>query len=167
MAGAKNNQILDPPHDAPVSGSIHLALISGVKPSIAEYVGRLLRTIPVAGKNIRAAHDDFLVVAESHFDAGNRWANASGRDVIGIVHGADTGRLGQPVNLQHGNAEHIEIILRLGSERRRSANQGLQILADHFLADGREDHGVGEPQPDRITRSGILFLAPQPCPLGA
>ena len=133
MAGAENNQILDPPHDPPVPRSIHLALIAGVKPSVAQHFRGLLRTVPVARKNIRPAHDDLIVVAQPHLDARNRWPDASRHDMLRIVHGADRRRFGQTVDLQHGNAEHLEVILRLRSERRRSADQGLQVSPTIFL----------------------------------
>src|ERR1700686_424599 len=100
VAGAENNQILDPPHNPPVPRSIHLALIAGMKPSVAQHFGGLGRSIPVARKHVWAPHDDLIVVAELHLNAGNRWSDTSWHDMAGIVHRTNSSGLGEPVNLQ-------------------------------------------------------------------
>src|ERR1700751_1180103 len=46
VARSENNQIFDPAHDPPISGSISLALIASVKPSIAQHFCGLLRPVP-------------------------------------------------------------------------------------------------------------------------
>src|SRR6266700_2904718 len=66
VARTENDQILDASNDPPVPCSIHLALVASVKPSVAQYVRRLLRTVPVARKNVRPAHNDLVVVANPH-----------------------------------------------------------------------------------------------------
>src|ERR1700730_1351307 len=55
---SQNNQILDSPRNPPVARSVHFALIARVKPSLAQRVGSLLWTFPVAGKHIRPSHHD-------------------------------------------------------------------------------------------------------------
>src|SRR3984885_4900639 len=145
MAGAENNQILDAPYDPPISRTVHFALVAGAKPSIAKHFGCLLWPVPIAGKKIRPAHDNLIVVADPHFNAGNRRTDASGNDIVRIVHRTDSGRLRQSVNLQDGNAKHAEIVLGLGSERRRSADEGLQIFTYHLLADRGKDDLMGQP----------------------
>ena len=125
VAGAKNNQILDPPNNAPGASRIQFALISSVKPSIAQNLRGLLRTVPVSGKNIGSANYDLIIFGEPHLDSANRGPTRPGTSVVRIVHGADAGRLGQPVDLQDRNSEHAEIVLGLRRERRRSADQGL------------------------------------------
>src|ERR1700745_2232072 len=71
VARSENNQIFDPAYDPPISGSISLALIARLKPSIAQHFRRLLRPVPVAWKNIWPADDDLLVVAEFHLNTLN------------------------------------------------------------------------------------------------
>jgi hypothetical protein len=87
----QNDQILDSADDAPVARRINFALIATVKPSLAQNFRGLLGAIPIAGKNIRPAHQNFLIGADFHFDAGHRRANRARFDVARIVHGADGG----------------------------------------------------------------------------
>ena len=51
-----------------------------MKPAVAQDFGGFLWTVPVAGENIRPAHDNFVVLAEFHLDAADRWSNAAGLD---------------------------------------------------------------------------------------
>src|SRR5690348_954808 len=69
VARPEDDQILDSADDTPVPRSIHFALIAGVKPSVAQGFRSLLRTVPIAWKNIRATHYDFVILAETHLDA--------------------------------------------------------------------------------------------------
>ena len=85
----QNDQVLNPPDDAPVPCRIHFALIAGMKPAIAQTFGCFLRTVPVSRKNIRPAHDDLFILAQLHFDAADRGPDAPGLDVARIIHGAD------------------------------------------------------------------------------
>ncbi len=121
------DQILDAARNPPVSGRVHFALIAGMKPSIAQSLCRFLRAIPVSRKNIRPAH------ARSHHSrpASSRCpespAPRARLNLVRIIHGTDRGGLGETVNLQHRNAQHHEIKLRLRRQRRRTANQRPQI----------------------------------------
>src|ERR1700757_2664344 len=85
VSGAEDDQILDASHDPPGSRVIEFALIAGVKPSIAEDFGSLLWPVPVARENVRAANHDFVVLAEFHFDAGDRRSNAGGNGMVRIL----------------------------------------------------------------------------------
>ena len=49
--------------------SVLLALIAGVKPAVLQHARCFFRAIPVAGKDVRAAHDDLFLIADMHFDA--------------------------------------------------------------------------------------------------
>src|SRR6266702_4000259 len=69
VSGIQNNQILDSAADAPVSPHVCFALITSVKPPTHEGTSCLLGPIPIARKNVRAAHDDFLVLRNLHFNA--------------------------------------------------------------------------------------------------
>src|ERR1700752_2658099 len=108
MSGAEDDQILDASYDPPGPRSIKFALIAGVKPSFAEDFGSLLRPAPVAGENVRAAYDDFIVLGEFHLDAGDRRANAAGDGKVRVIHRADASRFGETVNLEHRNTQHAE-----------------------------------------------------------
>src|SRR4051794_37828299 len=99
MTRAENDQVLDPTDDPPVPFSIHLTLIAGVEPAIAEDLRRLRRTVPVPGKDIRATHDDLFIFAELHLDPADCRACTSGDDIARIIHGTDRGRLRQTVHL--------------------------------------------------------------------
>src|SRR6476646_7389689 len=116
MARGKDNQVLDPAHDAPVPCSVHLTLIPAVEPAVPKNSGSLLRTVPVPGKNIRPPHDDFLALAQLHLDSGNCRAHAPGINVIRIIHGADSGRLGESANLQNLDPQHHKVELRFDTE---------------------------------------------------
>src|ERR1700730_3967336 len=108
MAGSQNDQVLDPPYDTPVACGVDFSLIAGMKPAVAQRLGGLLRTVPVTRKNIRPAYQNLLDLAELHLDATDCRPHASGLDMAWIVHGADRGGLGQPINLEHRNAQHPE-----------------------------------------------------------
>src|SRR5260370_2393825 len=96
VTGAENDQILEPANDAPVPRSIHLALVTAVKPSIAQNISRLLRTVPVARKNIWPPDDDLIIVVELHLNPRDCRTDAARGHVIGILHRAAAGRLRQP-----------------------------------------------------------------------
>ena len=99
VAGEENDQVLDTADDAPVPCPINLSLVAGVKPAVTQRLGSFLRAIPVAGENIRAAHDDFVVLAQLHFDSTDRRAHAAGLHMPRMIHGADGSCLGETVNL--------------------------------------------------------------------
>src|SRR5258706_6933433 len=108
VTGIQNYQILEPPGDAPVSIHVHFALIAGVEPSSAQHLRRLLGPVPIARKNIRTTNDNFAVLANFHFDAGNCRADTPGIDVARVVHGANCRGLSQSVYLEHRDSEHQE-----------------------------------------------------------
>ena len=161
MAGIQNDQIFQPSGDAPFSIRIHVTLIAGVEPAVAQHRRRLLRTVPVAGKNIRAAHENFVVFADFHFDARNRGADASRLDVTRIVHRANGRGFREAVNLEHGNPQHHEKQLRFPSERRGTANQRAKIRSQAF-ANRRKNHEAGQAQPEKIPRLGRFGIEPRP-----
>ena len=70
----------------------------------------------------------------------------------------NAGGLGQAVDLQNRDAEHSEIVLRLRRQGRRSADQGLQIFADHLLSDRGKHDGVREPKPEASPAEGFLLF---------
>ena len=88
---------------------------------------------------MRAAHYNFFLIADFHFDVVDGLADMSrlGRDAR-IIHGANSSGFGEAVDLQHWNTEHQEKLLRLWSQRRRSANYCPQIWAES-LFDFAED----------------------------
>ncbi len=108
MAGIQNDEIFQPPGYAPVPIRVHLALIAGVEPAVAQHLPRFSLPVPVAPENIRTTHDDFVVFTEFHLDAGNGRANASGLNMGWVVQSADARGFGEAVPLQHGNVEHHE-----------------------------------------------------------
>src|ERR1700730_3570209 len=107
VAGVEDDQIFDAADDAPISASVDLALVAGVKPAIAEDAGGFFGAIPVAGENVRAAHYDFFVVGYFHFDAANCLAYVTRLDTSArIVERADGGGFRKAVAVQDRNAEH-------------------------------------------------------------
>src|SRR5207302_8688616 len=126
-----NDQVLDAPADAPISANVDFALVSGVKPAVLEDAGGFFGAVPVARKNVRAAHDDLIVFGELHFDAGDRSAHVTWLDRHArIIERADAGGFCEPVSLEHGNAEHQEKQLRLRRERRGTADQRPKVRAE-------------------------------------
>ena len=119
-----------------------------------------LRTIPVAGKNIRAADENFFVLAGFHFDAGTGLANAAGfGGKARVIHGADAAGFREAINLPDGNAKHRKKVLGFRSKRRGAAHEAAKIGAEAF-ADFAEDEFLRaaksqRPPPDSPS---ILFL---------
>src|SRR5437868_2861636 len=103
-----------------------------MKPAIALSLSRSLRTVPVPRKNIRTSDEDLAVVGELHLDAGNGPTDAAGFEVPRVIQRTNSGGFGQPVCLQNGDADHGEEKLGVASQRRRAADQRLQVLADHL-----------------------------------
>ena len=108
MARVEHDQILEPPRKAPIAIRIDFTLVAGVKPASFEHFGRFFRTLPVTGKNVRPAHQDFSGVHHLHLRAGNCESHAARPDPAGLVHGADRGGFREPVDLQHRDTEHHE-----------------------------------------------------------
>src|SRR5271156_2816687 len=104
VAGIEDNQVLNAAGDAPVAVFVGFALIAGVEPAVLQGFGGFGGALPVSGKDIRAADEDFAVVGAFHLDAGNRGADEAGFGVGGIVGGADGGGFGEAVHLQDRDA---------------------------------------------------------------
>ena len=79
-------------------------------------------------------------------------------NVARIIHSANRCRLGQSINLQHGNTEHLEIKLCLKIERSGAADQRFQIRPNHFFADCGKYHPVGQAKPERIYLPRLSFF---------
>ena len=76
--------------------------------------------------------------------------------MAGIVHRADGGGFREAVDLQHRNAEHHEKKLCFDRQRRRAADQRLQVRAD-ALANRRETSAtVASREPNRIAEFGLF-----------
>ena len=168
MAGIEDDQILDAADDAPIAAHIYFALIAGVEPAIAQHFCGFLRAIPVAGKNVGAANDDFFVFGELHFDARNGGTHVAGFDGNArIVERAERGGFGESVGLQHGNAEHQKKLLGLRSERRGTANKRAKIAAETLLHFG-EDEFAAEQRATSASRAcaaaNVLALPGLSCP---
>src|SRR5579863_5307998 len=163
VARSQHDQILDPPRNPPIPRLIHFALIAGMEPSVVQRLGSLLRPVPVASKNVRPSYQDFVILTQSHLHAGNRRPHASHFHMIRIIHRANRRRLREPVNLQHTNSQHHEIKLRLGSQRRRPANQRLKIPSDHLLPDRGKHYTIRQSQPQPVTCLRLPILPPRPC----
>src|SRR6266852_7944978 len=138
-----------------------------MKPAFPQRLGGFLRPVPVAGKNVRAAHYDLVVLAEPHLDAADGWPYPSGFDVARIIHSANGSGLGQAIDLQYWNTQHIEVELRVHVQRRGTADQGFQVLANHFLADGGKDHRIRQGQPRLVKEPDLAFPLSHPRCLGA
>src|SRR6266498_2473412 len=80
-----------------------------------------------------------------------------------IVHRADRGGLGQPIDLQDGDAEHGEVELRFHAQRRGTADERFDVGADHLLPNSREDEFGGHRQPDEIRDPSTTFLLAHVC----
>src|SRR5260370_4166995 len=162
MAGIQDNQVLDAAADAPIAASVDLALVASVEPSILQHSGRLFRAVPVAQENVWAAHDDFFIFAELHLDSANRRADVTRLDgQARIIQRANAGGFREPVGLQHGNAEHQKKLLRLWSERRRTADQRAQVRAKS-LVNLSKDEGAAEGEPKGIKRAATPDVLPLP-----
>src|SRR5581483_12331750 len=119
-------------NDLPSASFVKFALIAGMKPSVAQDLGGLLWAIPIAGKNVWPANNDFFAFGEPHLDAWNCRPDVTWHRIFRVVHRENAGRLSQTVHLKHRDTEHPEIILRFGRQRSRAADQGFQIFANHF-----------------------------------
>src|SRR5713101_9830283 len=153
MAGVENDQILEAADNAPVSVDVDFTLIAGMKPTVLEDASGFFRTIPVAGTNIRAVHDDLFIVGDLELDAGDGGADISGLDrQTRIVQRADSRSFRQTVSLQNGNTEHKEELLRLRSERGGTANQGAQ-MSSKANSDLSENKVPPQSEPHSIKRA--------------
>src|SRR2546429_9808020 len=93
----------DAADNAPISCLVDLPLVAGVKPTVAQRLGGFLGTIPIAREDIRAAHDDFVVLSQLHFDSADRRAYAAGLYMLRMIQGTNRRGLGETINLQHRN----------------------------------------------------------------
>src|SRR2546426_6697339 len=162
MARAKNNQVLDSADNAPVAFCVDLALVPSMKPAVTQHLGSFLWPVPISGKNVRPADDDFIVLAELHFDSLDGWANASGFNLARVVQGADSSSFGESIALHYRDAEHHEVALGLHTQRSRATDKGFQIRANHLFADGRKHERMGQPLPEATAGVSPLFLETNP-----
>src|ERR1700732_2931727 len=117
VAGVEDDQIFDAADDAPISASVDLALVAGVKPAIAEDARVFFGTVPVTGENVRAADDDFFIFCDFHFDATNGLADVARLDRDArVVERADGCGFREAVDLQYRYAEPQEKLLRFRRE---------------------------------------------------
>ena len=68
-----------------------------MEPPIAEDFGCLLGAIPVAGEHVRSSDDDLAIFSRPHLNARDRGPDMPGHRVLGIVHSADSCRLGETI----------------------------------------------------------------------
>src|SRR5262245_27885153 len=147
VARIEDDQILDATDDGPIALLVNFALITRAKPTAVESLRRRIGLVPITYEDIRPMNQNFIAFAETHLDAGDRGAYAARREIARVVHSADRRRLGQSVNLQDADAEHREKQLGLFRQRRRAADQSLQVRPD-FLFDRRENQRVSEREPE-------------------
>src|SRR5258707_12164613 len=161
VAGVENGRVLYGGADAPVGAGVHFALMARVEPAIFEDASGFFGTIPVAGENIRAANQDFFILAGFHFNAGNGLADAAGfGGNARVVHGANATRFREAINLPDGDTEHREEILCLRSERRGAADQSAQIGAEAFT-DFAEDEFLRREEPKAAAGFVLVLFLPR------
>jgi len=80
VARVEDNQIFNATNNAPIAARIYFALISSVKPAVAQHALGFLRAIPIAGKDMRSANDNLFAIRNFHFNAGNRLAHIARLD---------------------------------------------------------------------------------------
>src|SRR5215510_5372403 len=157
VARIENDQVLDATDDGPIALLVNFALITRAEPTVVESLRRRIGLVPITREDIRPMNQNFIAFAETHLDAWNRGTYAAGREIARVVHSADRRRLGQSVNLQDADAEHREKQLGLFRQRRRAADQSLQISSD-LLFDRRENQRVSEREPE-ARRAFTLVLS--------
>ena len=73
---------------------IESAQVAGVQPAVANRRRRVLRPVPIAVHDVRPAGQDFAIVGDANFDAGNRPADradrGSRRDATMVMTGDDS-----------------------------------------------------------------------------
>ena len=153
LAVAPDEQALHPAEDVEEAVGIEIAEVPRVEPAVAEGLARRLLVFPVAGHDVLAADDDLpgfsgrelaaLVIADPEFEAGSD--PSRGAELVGLqAVGRDDRRgLGQPVALEHGNAQGVEEPLELDVEQGPAADEELETAAE-ILPDLAEDELVVE-----------------------
>src|SRR5712692_1095644 len=158
----QDDQVLDAAADAPISANVDFALVASAKPSVLQHASSFFGAVPVARKNVRAAHDDLFVFGNLHLNSSNHCADIARLDGHArIIERADAGGFREPVSLQHGNAEHQEKLLRIRSERRRATNQRTEVRAEAF-ANLSKDERMAKSEPERIGCAAAADVLPLP-----
>src|SRR3989442_8269871 len=123
-----------------------------MKPAALHNFGAFVGAIPIAGENIWPPNNNFIVVAELHFDPGDRRADVAWFDRHSrIIECAERGGFRQTVGLQHGNSQHQEKLLSFRGKRRGTADERTQVRAEatfHFC----ENEFSTKRQPERVQR---------------
>src|ERR1700727_2755401 len=142
VAGAEDDKILDSSDDSPLSRTIHFALVPRAKPSVSQHFRRLLRTVPIAWKNIGTTHNDLIVLAEPHFNPRDSRSNTPRDDMMRIIHRTDARGFGQSIDLQDRDAADPQInafkfsptiFLRIAGKTSASASQSHTASVDSDL----------------------------------
>src|SRR6202042_3599015 len=87
--------------------AVFLALpdVAGVKPAVYERFGGFLGMLKIAGGNVFAAHQDFTIFGDLHFDTTDGRADGSLAGMERVIQRHDGSGLGETVALDHQEAE--------------------------------------------------------------
>ena len=122
------------------------------QPSASKHSAFAVGLVPVAGKDGRAANQEFAIFGKFEFDIGQRLADGAHAVRCGIVEGDHRRSFGEAVALPHGNAGGGEPLRRVDAERRAAGDPDAHASAEGF-ADLAVDQLVGE-LPEEAKRAG-------------
>src|SRR5947209_1972075 len=163
VARIQHNKILDASADSPIAANIHLALITGVKPAITQHASCLFRPLPIPRKDVRPAHQNFVIFAYDHFNAGNGWTDVAGLDRNAwIIHGANRRGFRKTVDLQYRNVQHQKKLLRLRRQGSGAANQSSNMRAE-ASSNFSKNKFTACGEPERIKSPATTHVLALPC----
>jgi hypothetical protein len=133
---------------------VERADVTGVKPAVGERRPRLFGSVEIAARDVLAPHQNLAVLGDPHLDAGDRLADGAPRRAERMIQGHDRRRLGQPIPLDHQEAEPAPERFELGIERRRADHHRPELEAEQAM-----DAAVLPPSPGPVhRRRGIRSL---------
>ena len=142
---------------------VELAEIAGVVPAVDQAGTGRLFVLPVAGEDVRAAHEDLAVLRDPDLDTRQR--HADGRHVLLVepIEGHARRALGRPVPLEDVDAHVLPAVAEGGIERRPARDDVTELTAE-LAVYGREQDAA---QPHRqLLRPDVELLEDLALPAG-
>ena len=159
LAPGGDDHLLLPPGDLQEALLVQLPDVAGGEPAAPgeDLLGGCL-VVPVAGEDVLPADQDLAVVGDLDPDAGQRLPDGADLVPVRPVHGGRGGRLGQPVSLEHGDADAAEEVAEPFAERRPAGDGVLRPAAERrpqLAVDQPVEHRVLGSQAERRTAGTI------------
>ena len=104
-----------------------------MQPTVANDVGRFLRTIVIALHHVVAFHAHFAILGNAHLDVGHRLAGITNLHIPWARKGYHRSSFGHAVTFQHGETQRLKYRTDVGRQSGAATHQIVDVAAEFFV----------------------------------